>query len=245
MKEKNTILWEKTMFEEALNQNWTEVFYDSGCENWQEKWFLDGDNARVFNGKLGMEFYTGARYKCDADHGVLWTKESFQGDIKLELDYWRLDNANTCVNIIYLMATGTGEEPYSRDIWEWKELRNVPSMKLYFEHMNAYHISYAAFGLEDSDAYIRARRYRGRALEGTNIEPDYDPEDFFAPMEKHKVIVIKKREQLFFFTENEKEKKLCTWNLDPHQDLREGRIGLRQMFTRNARYANISISQIM
>ena len=86
---------------------------------------------------------------------VLWTKQSFKGDLKIEYDYTRLDNETRCVNILYIQATGSGEEPYVKDITEWNELRRVPAMKMYFDHMHAYHISYAAWRGD----YIRGRRY--------------------------------------------------------------------------------------
>ena len=63
------------------------------------------------------------------------------------------------MNILYIQATGSGEEPFVKDITEWNELRRAPAMRMYFDHMNTYHISYAAFpNNEDTTSYIRARR---------------------------------------------------------------------------------------
>ena len=126
---------------------------------------------------------------------VLWTRESFEGDLKIEYDYTRLDSETRCVNILYIQATGSGEEPYAKDITEWSELRRVPAMRMYFNHMNTYHISYAAFpNNEDTTQYIRGRRYMPNAtgLEGSNLDPDYFPEGLFEPRVPHKITVIKK-----------------------------------------------------
>lgn len=229
------------VFEKLEKAHWKKLFFDSGTDNWKKYWFLDGENARVFNNEQGMEFYSGPRFGNDADHAVLWTKNEFSGDLKISFDFCRLDNADKCVNIIYLLATGTGDGPYTKDIYQWKEARKIPSMRLYFNYMNLYHISYAAFGLKNSEKYIRARQYSGTDLPGTEIKPDYDPGTLFEPMVYHKMTVIKKGADLYLKVENAHESKLCHWQLDPEKNLDFGRIGLRQMYTRNARYANIGV----
>ena len=132
---------------------------------------------------------------------VLWTKQSFEGDLKIEYDYTRIDNETRCVNILYIQATGSGKGPYARDISQWNELRKVPAMATYFNHMHAYHISYAAFpnSGENRVSYIRARRYlpEGKGLKGTELAPDYDPQGFFAQGVTHHITVIKKDRDLF------------------------------------------------
>ncbi len=233
------------LFESILNQDWKPVLRDSGKNDWQELWTLDGKNSRVYNHKEhGMEIYAGARLLHDPDHTVLWTKEEFSGDIKISYEFTRLDNAEKCVNIIYLMARGSGEAPYTEDISEWAHLREVPSMHTYFNHMNSYHISYAAFGMDIETRYIRARRYRCCALQGTEMAPDYDPDDFFAPMVPHQLTFIKKGNMMFFHVKNPTREKLCSWELSDGGELNTGRIGLRQMFTRYSRYKNIEISML-
>ena len=67
-------------------QNWTLVFEDECTTDWQENWTLDGLIARVENSKAGMLFTAGPEPKNDAHHAVLWTKESFSGNIKIEYD---------------------------------------------------------------------------------------------------------------------------------------------------------------
>jgi hypothetical protein len=116
-------------------------------------------------------------------------------------------------------------------------------MSLYFEKMYTYHISYAAFPNGDNiePGYIRARRYMGGPLDGTEIKPEYDPEDFFNPNEVHHMTLIKKDQHLFLHISNDKKEKLCYWNNQEFPPISEGRVGLRQMFTRKSRYANIQI----
>ncbi len=192
---------EKEAFEKAERADWEEVFTDSCTGDWTEQWFLDGQVASVSNSEMGMQLTAGPQFKNDAHHMVLWTKESFEGDVRIEFDFTRLDFETRCVNILYIQATGSGEAPYKKDIAEWNTLREVPAMRMYFNHMNAYHISYAAFPNEGNDrkSYIRARRYMPQlsGLDGTNLEPDYYPDGLFAPGVPHKITVIKKERDLF------------------------------------------------
>ncbi|MEA2068412.1 MAG: hypothetical protein U9P12_04360, partial [Verrucomicrobiota bacterium] len=159
----------------------------------------------------------------------------------------RLDDETRCVNILYIQATGSGEKPYVSDITEWNELRRVPAMKMYFNHMNTYHISYAAFpNDEDSTSYIRARRYMPNAtgLKGSDLEPDYYPEGLFKKGVPHKITVIKKARALFMRIENPEQVFYCHMTNPDLPSVTEGRIGLRHMFTRSARYRNFRLSAL-
>ena len=176
---------------------------------------------------------------------VLWTKESFEGNLKIEYDYTRLDSETNCVTILYIQATGSGEVPYAKDISEWSELRRVPSMKAYFDNMNTYHISYAAFpNNEDTTQYIRARRYMPNAtgLNGSNLKPDYFTEGLFGTGVPHKVTVIKKNRSISMRIENSEQIYYCHMTNPDLPTVTEGRIGLRHMFTRSARYQNFRVS---
>ena len=72
---------------------------------------------------------------------VLWTRNSFTGDLRIDYSYTRLDDETRCVNILYIQATGYGEGQYAKDISKWNGLRRVPAMRMYFDHMHTYHIS--------------------------------------------------------------------------------------------------------
>ena len=230
-------------FEKLLQHNWRKVFEDKGNEDWHNKWFLDGKKATITNTEKGMDFYAGPTFLDDSCHGVLWTKESFEGDIKIEYDYTRLDQEYRCVNILYLQATGMGVEPYVEDIMEWKELREKPAMNKYFEKMHTYHISYAAFSNNDKvePGYIRARRYMATELEGTDLKLDYDPEGFFEYGVPHKITVIKSGDFIYFHVKNSKKSLLCHWHNTEFPSITKGRIGLRHMFTRGARYYDFKV----
>lgn len=236
-------------FAAALAQPWHVVLSDDGTGDWTRHWFLDGDKARVVNSPEGMALYAGPVPDDDSCHAVLWTKRSFKGDIKVEYDYARLDKSHRGVNILYLLATGSGEAPYAKDITEWNELRRVPSMGLYFRNMNTYSLSYAAGpyneeGQSTGDDYVRARRYmpEGKTLRGTALEPEYRRTGFFLEDVPHHIVVIKSGDQLFMKVENPSQRKLFAWQTDMFPAIFEGRVGLRQMFTRSACYRNIKIS---
>ena len=113
-------------------------------------------------------------------------------------------------------------------------------MSMYLDHMNTYHISYASF----PDNHIRARRYmpEKRGLNGTDIEPDYFPAGFFKTGVTHKITVVKKARDLFMRIENPEQTLYCHMPNPDLPEITEGRIGLRHMFTRAARYRNFRVS---
>ena len=236
---------EKKAFENNLEENWQEVFYDSCTGDWTTRWFLDGEIASVSNTKKGMQLTAGPQYKNDAHHMVLWTKDSFKGDVKIEFDFTRLDFETRCVNILYIQATGSAVGSFKKDISEWNKFRNEPIMRTYYDHMNAYHISYVAFPNmgDDRAQYIRARRYMPNAtgLKGTELQPEYFPEGLFAPGVPHKISVIKKERNIYMKISNEQQTYYCHFINTDLPVIEEGRIGLRLMFTRSSRFANFKI----
>jgi len=234
-------------FRKANNIKSTSIFFDKATTQWQNNWFLDGKVGTVSHDENGMVLQAGPEVKNDAHHMVLWTKNSFSGDIKIEFDYTRLDDQTRFVNIIYILATGSGFKPYSKDIFEWKGLRTTPSMKTYFNHMNTYHISFAAFpNNENTQSYIRARRYLPQAsgLKGTNLKPDYYPNGLFEKGIPHKVTIIKKNRDLFMQIKNSQQTYYCRMTNPNSPSIDEGRVGIRHMYTRSARYKNFRISHL-
>ena len=141
-------------------------------------------------------------------------------------------------------ATGSGDAEHPRDIAAWSALRTVPSMRLYFNHMNTYHISYAANPGTES-AYIRGRRYmpERQGLKGTELKPDYSTPELFATGVKHRITVIKRDRDLHVRVENPDQVVYCHMTNPDLPMITEGCIGLRHMFTRSARYANFRVSR--
>ena len=246
MKKKMVNPKEQIVFEQAAMLNWEQAFTDTGTKDWKKNWFLDGEIGTVTTGPEGMTLSAGAEYKNDAHHMVLWSKESFTGDLKIEYDYTRLDKEKQCVTILYIQATGSGKGPYATDITQWNGLRKVPSMSTYFNHMNTYHISYAAFPNRGKDRtpYIRSRRYipETNGLQGTGLEPDYYPKGLFATDVPHHITVIKRGYDILMRIENPEQVYFCHMSNPTLPIVTKGRIGLRHMYTRSARYRNIEIS---
>lgn len=226
---------------------WKVVLSDDCTGDWQENWFLDGKVATVENTATGMVFSAGPEEQNHAHHGVLWTKESFAGDIKIEYDYTRMDSVNKWVNILYIQATGVGTEPYAQDIFEWADSRSEPWMKYYFNNMNLLHISYSAYGMVDGiapdDDYIRCRRYpKTGKFNDMEIKPDSFKTGLFHPGKTYHITAIKKGSSLTFQIEGDGLAKTFSWQSDRIESIHEGRIGLRHMFTRSARYGNFVVS---
>ena len=237
-------------FDKLQKLDWEQSFSDPGTKNWKKKWLLDGEKARVYNSSLGMEFYAGPVPAEDSSHSVLWTRKSFSGNVKIEYEYTRLDAATKYVNILYIQATGSGEGDFAEEIFDWSALRKIPAMRMYFNHMNTYHISYAAYGNTDEldkQDYIRARRYMpesGKGLRGTDLAPDYFQSGLFQPGVKHKITVIKYGDDLYMEIIGPNKKMRCHWKNTDLPSIENGRIGLRHMASRNARYKNFRVSEI-
>jgi hypothetical protein len=82
---------EKKLLFEKLNNStsWNLEFQDDGTTNYQKHWHLDGLIAKVENSKKGMLLQAGPEFGNDAHHMVLWTKQTFKGDVKIEFEFTR------------------------------------------------------------------------------------------------------------------------------------------------------------
>ena len=240
---------EQKEFEMLKNsENWQLSFEDSCKQDWTSQWFLDGLRADIKNSEKGMLYSAGTVNRDDACHAVLWTKKSFSGTVKIEYDYTRTDARIVWVNILYILATGVDKEQYDKDITKWNTLRIIPSMRTYFQNMNAYQISYAAFkgNNEDPEAdYIRLRQYptpnRQGYLKGSDIPEASFETGLFKPGVQYHITAIKTSKKIYFHVSNESDSKLFSWNLRETCVLEEGRIGLRHMYTRSALYKNFKV----
>jgi len=232
---------------EDLNKSkqWHLVLKDKGTKDWTKHWSLDGLIATVKNSRKGMHFSAGPEAFNEAHHAVMWTKESFSGDIKIEYDYTRTDEATSRVTILYIQATGDGEGEFVKDISAWAKFREVPAMKKYYENMNALHISYAAMdNSSDIKFYVRARRYpkpNGERFKVTEIAPSYDNQGYIKSGQTYHITAIKSGKQLFFKMKSKDGEETFVWDLTNVVPIDEGRIGLRHMHTRSAIYKNFKI----
>lgn len=238
------------IWEESLGAKGPIVFDDEGTGSWEEKWFLDGVMGQVITSREGMELRAGPKVGDDAHHMVLWSRQSFRGDLRIDFDYVRLDHEMLSVNILYVLASGAGDSGHAHDILQWQETRVVPAMAQYFNNMNVYHISFAAFEMTNTDPaadYVRARRYRPdlhTGLKNTELLPDYFRTGLFVPGVKHHITVIKRGDDLLMQVTNPGMTKRFHWNTQNQPPISEGRIGIRHMYGRSARYTNISVRQL-
>ncbi|MDQ8194108.1 hypothetical protein QEH59_06715 [Coraliomargarita sp. SDUM461004] len=238
-------------YEQAINSHWQVKLTNSTHKEWNQNWFIDGYKATLKNTEKGFYYASGSIAGDNASHSVLWTHENFAGDLKIEFDYTRLDTIYQYVNILYLYATGAGPAPYVEDIEAWSDLRQIPYMSSYFNHMNLLHISFAAFDNSvdtgKESAYIRARRYPSSLFGGSfhkmAIPPDYTAVGLFEPGVLHHVTVIRKENDLFMNVQSPEESRLFYWDLTDMPALNQGRIGIRHMHQRTALYHNLTISE--
>lgn len=227
------------------DDNWKLKLADNGTGCWQNNWFLDGEIAKVENTGKGMSLQAGPEFGNDAHHMVLWTKKSFMGDVKIEFDYTRTDNETRAVNILYIQATGKEDGEYVKDIAQWNHLRTMPSMHTYFNNLNTLHISFAAFpNNEEMQDYIRVRRYPvmpDKNFRELEVEPTYFNTGLFKPGITYRITVIKTNERLYFNVVSKEDSESYSWDTSHLPPLKEGRFGLRHMYTRSAIYSNIKI----
>jgi len=226
-------------------ESWKVIFYDSCAQNWTNRWYLDGLKATVKNSTNGMDYTAGPEAFNDAHHAVLWTKQDFKGDLKIEYEYTRTDNEIRMVNIIYIQATGSGNPGFDKDISSWADKRTIPSMDTYFNNMNTYHISYAAFGTRNKTPgkdYIRGRRYICKGLKGTELDGEHEDTGLFAPGIPHKITIIKRDCDIYMHIKNKQKEMLCHFLNTKLPPITEGKIGLRHMYTRGARYKDFKVS---
>jgi len=246
MRSQNT---DSTEFD-SLNQSkqWQLKFNDDCTKDWQSKWFLDGRHAEIKNSREGMLFSGGNVEGDDAYNAVLWTKDSFKGDVKIEYSYTKTDTKTAWATILYIQATGIGIAPYVEDITQWNNLREIPAMKTYYTYMKALHISYASYDNKNTDPkkdYIRVRKYPVLAGQNFNTTTEIPNASFetglFNPNETYKITIIKTNQKLYFKVLGKDTSKLFSWDLTGTPAFLEGRIGLRHMHTRSAVYKDFSV----
>jgi len=237
-----------TRFAELVKAEWKDVFHDRCTGDWNDSWTLDGLKATVKNDANGMDFTAGPEAFNNAHHAVLWTKQDFKGDLKIEYEYTRLDNEIRRVTILYIQATGSGMPGFDKDIGAWADKRTVPSMSTYYNNMNTYHISYAAFGGRNEipgNDYIRGRRYMCGALNGTELDNEYEKTGLFDSGVPHKITIIKRDRHIYMRIRNSEKEMLCHFVNSKFPPITEGKIGLRHMYTRGSRYKDFKVSVLV
>ncbi len=236
-------------FERLEKQFTRRTFYDDFQTHWLNKWHMDGRTAKVEVKDGTLKVCAGNRAYVDEDHVVLWTRKEFEGDLKIEYDFTRCDSSKYYfVNILYIQAQGSGEGPYKRDIFEWNELRDVPAMDVYFNHMETYHISYAVTGTEkpNEKEYIRARRYmpqNKKGLKGTDLRPEYFETGLFKIGVPYHLTFIKSGTDIYMNVKGDGREETFYFDASNFPKITKGRIGLRQMFTRTSSYQNFQVFQ--
>ena len=229
------------------------LFDDSGTEDWTQKWFLDGEKARIENGPMGMYYAAGPEPQNDTCHAVLWTRKTFSGNILIEFDYTRADTVTSYVNILYFHASGKGGKNFPKDISRWNDKRSVPSMRIYYQNMNAYHISFAAFRAHEDGTkydYIRLRRYNPAErskLAGSEILPDKFDTGLFKPFHTYHIQVARYGNEIEMRIQNKsdaKDKLTLLWDASNVPSCNDGRIGLRHMYTRSSIYKDFKVWRI-
>jgi hypothetical protein len=225
------------MFDELRSKGWNEAFADTCTDNWQTQWFLDGVKAKISNDEEAMTIDTAGGY------AVLWTKPSFKGDLRIEYDFKRVDENHKGVNILYIQATGDGENGCVEDISLWSDRRKKAAMSDYFLNMHTYHVSYAT----DRNDYIRGRRYLPLANKGlgrTALSGEQTKVGLFDDKKWIHVTVIKQSKDVWMEFKHPDKRRLCHFHNKDKPAIENGRIGLRLMPGRKSQFRNFRISTL-
>ena len=67
----------------------------------------------------------------------MWTKESFAGDIRLDYEYTKTDDATEAVTILYLQATGSGAKGDLRGTSHDERQERFPGVPEWFQSLAA------------------------------------------------------------------------------------------------------------
>lgn len=223
------------------------MFEDTMTSDWQENWFLDGEKGTVEHRDGGLFLEAGPLTKqaerdlgvdppveYNAHHIVLWTRQVFDGDIRISYEYTE-EADSTYTNLIYIQAQGTGEAPFLEDLTAWNALREIPGMDMYYNHMDLISIS-----LRDE---IRCRRYpwnnpdKGEEFASRLFEPMV-PHPGLEKGVRHQVLIEKRAASLRLMIRQQESGNLVidhSWDLTENMDDRaprlitRGRIGQRLM----------------
>jgi hypothetical protein len=230
------------------------LFEDSMMDDWQKNWFLDGQKAIVLHNCDGLFFSGGSVTKNEdpenyhAHHTVLWTKQIFEGDIRITYEMTRVDSSDYGNTLLYIQAQGIGKEPYLKDIGEWNKLREIPAMSLYFENMDLISLSFRE--------NLRCKRYPWKDPNGEwypkrgLIEPMVDYNGII-PGKKYSVEVEKRKNSVTLrLYDGVTKEKLSDYTWDttkvPEElnPIQKGRIGLRHMSTKQFIYRNFKVERL-
>ena len=234
------------------------LFNDTMAKGWQQNWFLDGQNAVLEHRDGGLDFITTEsevdkkvdRAPFDAQHAVLWTKQEFEGDIRISYTYTMLADCSW-QKLIYVQARGIGSGPYVEDIYAWRNLREVARMDKYFNYMNLIGLS-----LRDQ---IRCRRYPWSDVDrGLKLDSEFLPRGENKGMEiGHDLdVVVEKRQAsiMLRITDRETSQHVVdhTWDLTNGKVLEDrtpkfvekGRIGLRLMGGHKINFRHFKVERL-
>ena len=232
------------------------LFEDSMAADWEKNWFLDGKKATLEHRDGGLFFSGGTVTKEDdpeeyhAHHAVLWTRRVFEGDLRITYQMKPVANPGYGATLLYIHAQGIGKPPYVEDIYEWRGLRDVPDMSIYFTYMNLMSLSFRN--------ELRCRRYpwRNEKLEWFPtrglVEPMVDCPPMI-PGKTYQVLAESVGDSLRLqIVDQENGKPLAdhTWDTSridagimPRR-LDKGRIGIRHMSTRQFIYWNFKVERL-
>jgi hypothetical protein len=207
--------------------NWKLVHENATGAGWQDLWSQDGPST-LEPQEGGLLFHS------DKDqHDVIWLKPPVEGDVRIEYDFLPYESPGGTA-ILFIQATGEERGIYVRDILEWSDVRSGGDYDLYKSHMNYVSVSYT-----NPQDEVRFRQSLGFYL----LERYEDADEVFERDAEHHICATKVGRRVSFEVTNKDsgETRTCEAEMRPEPAVTEGRIGLRLMNGRKARFSNFNV----
>jgi hypothetical protein len=228
----------------AAQDDWREAFVADHKRDWRAEWFLFGDPSRgitVSNSAAGLTLRAGDGSDPRRDHAVLWSKRTFTGDVRIEYDVTVLDGyASPPPKISYcsaLLVHAQGATNYPSDLAAWTAAQANADTSGNFVNTNTrgLQLNYAFVG------DVRGNRLRLRVNPGYALAGQSDITTLFRQGQTCHVSATKAGALLTVHVTDGKATFSHTFTDAGLAAHGSGRIGLRNMNRREARYANLRV----
>jgi hypothetical protein len=207
--------------------DWELIYENATGQGWSELWVQDGPSTvRAEQG--GLLFHADAR-----QHDVLWFRPVIEGDLRIEYDFLPYESPGGTA-ILFIQATGDGQGVYEEDILAWRQERSGGEYALYKDHMN-----YASVSYTNPQDEVRFRQGPGFDL----LERYEGAQEIFERGSMHGIVTTKVGRQVTFQVSNHNAGKSRTYraSLSRRPAVTTGRIGLRLMNGRKARFSDFNV----
>lgn len=213
-------------------RSWTLAFDDPGSGGWSGKYDLHGPPCAQASNVGGIRLRSCA---SEDDSLILWTRQRFDGDMKVEYDYRILSNLSPTQEIAsaLLIGTGDGATGLPADFAAW----TVPFDQGRYQNTNTLWMNYAYQNPASGDPL----RIRLRRNPGYNNLGDAPPEFPFNVGTTYHIVVEKVGSNFTVSVTGPSGTRSHTWSNSSIGGITGGYVGFRNMHFRETLISNVRI----